>query len=300
MFSTLVANSCVRCKRCRIGELNVQIKISLILVRDKAGRQPAGEQESRHAEAHEKNNDDGALSKQCSGHADVAIGSPFKHPVEPAKERSQRTPAFCFRLEHQGGQRRAERQRIESRQNHRDGDGHRELLVQPAGDAGDERRGNENRGENQRDPDDRAGQLLHGFECRLFGSEAVFDVAFHSFHHHDRVVNHQTDRQHQSEERERVDGKAEQRKEQERPDQRNRNRQQRNQRRPPTLQKNVHHQNHQTDRDQQGLDDFLDPLAHGERGIDRDSVVHVVGETGFGFRDQFLHPRGRLHRIGPR
>ncbi len=46
-----------------------------------------------------------------------------------------------------------------------------------------------------------------------------FDVVLHGFHHDDGVVDHQSNGQHQSEERERVDGEAENREDDECADQ---------------------------------------------------------------------------------
>ena len=52
---------------------------------------------------------------------------------------------------------------------------------------------------------------------RVFGSHALFDVPLHRLHHDDGIVHHQADRQHQSEQRQRVDGESEHREEHERP-----------------------------------------------------------------------------------
>ena len=80
------------------------------------------------------------------------------------------------------------------------------------------------------------------FKAACFGRHAFFDVPLHGLHHDDGVVHHQSDRQHQSEQRERVDGESEQREEDERADQRNRHREQRNQRGAPALQEDVDHE----------------------------------------------------------
>ena len=59
-------------------------------------------------------------------------------------------------LQQHGGQRRRQRQRVDRRDHRRDRDGHRELLVELAGDAGQERHRHEHRAQHQRDRDDRA------------------------------------------------------------------------------------------------------------------------------------------------
>ncbi len=88
------------------------------------------------------------------------------------------------------------------------------------------------------------------FKRGLLGRHAFFDVPLHRLHHHDGVVDDQSDGQHQAEERERVDRKAENGEHDERSDQRNRHREQRNQRRAPALQEQIDHDRNQRDRDQ--------------------------------------------------
>ena len=55
---------------------------------------------------------------------------------------------------------------------------------------------------------------------RILRRHSFLDVAFDRFHHDDGVVDHQADGQHQAEQRQRVDGEAEHRKDDERADQR--------------------------------------------------------------------------------
>ena len=120
--------------------------------------------------------------------------------IEPAEEPAERPARFLVcGLQQQGGQRGAEGERVEGGEDDRDGDRQRELLVEPAGDAGDENGGNEHRRQNQRDGDDRAGDFLHGLEGGVLGRHAFFDVAFDGFDDDDGVVHHQADGQHQAE-----------------------------------------------------------------------------------------------------
>ena len=55
------------------------------------------------------------------------------------------------------------------------------------------------------------------FSVASFGRHPLLDVMLHGLDHHDGVVHHQADGQHQAEERQRVDGKAQQREDGERP-----------------------------------------------------------------------------------
>ena len=157
-------------------------------------------------------------------------------------------------------------------------------------------------GENQSDPDHRAGQSRpSALNRRFLRRKALGDVTFHRLDDDDRIVDNKTDRQHQAEQRERVDRKAEHRKEQKRPNQRDGNGQQGNQCGSPALQEHVHHQNDQDDGDQQRFDDLFHALGDGARGIDRDRVVDVVAGNGFlASRDQsFFTAAAVLDRIRP-
>ena len=96
----------------------------------------------------------------------VAFGGAPEDAVETAEELLQRTwrPPAILRLQEQRGERGTQRERIERGKDHRDRNGDGELLIEPSGDAGDEGRGNEYRGEHQRDADDGRGNFLHGFQ----------------------------------------------------------------------------------------------------------------------------------------
>jgi hypothetical protein len=72
-----------------------------------------------------------------------------------------------------------------------------------------------------------------------------FDIAFDVFHHHDRIVDHDTDGQHKAEQRQRVDREAEAQHDGEGADDRHRHGQQRDHRCAPGLQEDDHHQHHQ-------------------------------------------------------
>ncbi len=101
----------------------------------------------------------------------------------------------------------------------------------------------------------------------------------HGLDHDDRVVHHQTDGQHQAEERERVDGEAKQREKRECANQRHRHGQQRNQCRPPALQEDEHDDDDQHDRLDQRLLDLLHALGHGQRGVESDDIVETRRKT---------------------
>jgi hypothetical protein len=144
-------------------------------------------------------------------------------------------------LQKQRAERRAQRESVECGEDDRDGDGDGKLLVQLARNAGNKSRGNEDRGENQGNGNDRAGDLLHGFDGGLARWQTFFDVMLHGFDDDDGVIDHQADGQHQSEEGKRVDGEAQHGEDNEGAYQRNRHRGQRNQRGTPALQEDLDH-----------------------------------------------------------
>ena len=86
---------------------------------------------------------------------------------------------------------------------------------------------------------------------RIAGRErvhALLDVAEDVLQHHDGVVHHQADRQHQRQQRQRVDGEAEQRHQGEGADQADRDRDDRDDRGAHRAQEHEDHQRHQQDR----------------------------------------------------
>ncbi len=169
---------------------------------------------------------------------------------------------------HRGKQRDADRSR------HRQ----RELLVEQSGRSRQKRDRDEHRHQDQRRGDDGAADLLH----RAFGrlkriGLVVDDMAHDILQHDDRVVDHQSRRERQAEERQRVDRKVHQLHRRKRTDQRNRDRDRRDQRAVPVLQEDEDDQDDQQNRDQQRDDDFFDRRSHEVRGVEGDLVVHAGG-----------------------
>ena len=77
------------------------------------------------------------------------------------------------------------------------------------------------------------------------------------FHDDDGIIHHEADGQDEPEKRERVDGKAKERKDHERADQRNRHGAQRDQGGAPALQEDEDDEDHQRQRFEQREDDFV-------------------------------------------
>jgi len=125
-------------------------------------------------------------------------------------------------------------------------------------------------------------------------------VAFHALDHHDGVVHHQADRQHQAEERQRIDGKTEHREEYECAYQRDGHGKKWNQRGAPALQKDIDHKDDQSQRDQQGDHNLLDAFGDGPRSVQGNDIVQVVWKALLHLRHQLVRRGRSLNRIRAR
>ncbi len=203
-----------------------------------------------------------------------------------------------MRAEQQRRQRRAQRKRAEGREQHRYRDGQRELLVDLTADAADESHRDEHRRQNEGDGNHGRRHFRHGLRGGFLGRHAVIDMALHRFHHHDGVVHHDPDGQHQSEHARNIDGEPEQREDAKRADDRHRNREQRNQRCAPVLQEDEDHQKDQRDGFHQGLQHILNGGADEHGGVVRHHVVDSLGEAGLHAVHELDNCIGGLNRIG--
>ena len=191
---------------------------------------------------HEQRQDRPAQPDQPAHHVGIAVRQPVESGIEPAEQRKiGRRP-----MPQEGGaQRRTERQRVEGRNADRNRDRQGELVIETAGDARDERDRNEHRHQHRRRRDDRAGHFGHR---RLRGAQrrqAVLELPLDVLHHHDRVVDHESDRQHHAEQAQHVQRKAHHLHHRQCRDQRHRNGDGRNQRGAPVLQEDEDHQDDQ-------------------------------------------------------
>src|SRR5512135_3704769 len=100
----------------------------------------------------------------------------------------------------------------------------------------------------------------------------------HRLDHHDRVVHHDPDRQHQREERDQVDRDTEQQQEKEGPDEGYRNRQSRDQRGTPIPEEQVDHQRHEHEGLEQGVEHLLDGGLQEGGNVVADLKVHARRE----------------------
>ncbi len=152
---------------------------------------PSGQQ--RESGQHDKGQHE--LADEQIAYAHVTAAHARKTRVEQREEVPQRTSGrlLAFRPQQQRAQGGAERQRVERGDDHRKRDGQRELTVERTGDSRHESGRDENRGQHQRNPDQRAADLIHGFQRRLPRRAPFLDLGLDRFHNHDRVVDHQAD-----------------------------------------------------------------------------------------------------------
>ena len=120
--------------------------------------------------------------------------------------------------------------------------------------------------------------------CRKWG-EPLFDISLDVFHHHDGIVHHDTNRQHQPEQAQGIQREAQQVENTERAHYRYRHRNQRDYRRAPGLQEQDHHQHDQHHRFQQRLHHSADRVAYKHRRVVRRRPFHIVRESC----GQFVH-----------
>ncbi|VWC36642.1 hypothetical protein BUB20358_06688 [Burkholderia ubonensis] len=187
-------------------------------------------------------------------------------------------------LQQQRGQRGRQREGIERGDDRRDRDGQRELPVELAGQARHERERDEHAGKRQRDRDDRRAHFLHREIGRILRRQPPGDIALDVFHHHDRVVDDDPDRQHHPEQRQRVDRESEHEQQREGADNRNGHRQQRNDGGAPGLQKQDDDDHDQRDRFEQRGNHGGDAGAHELGRIENDPVIDAGGHVRLDFR----------------
>ncbi|MCY1514967.1 hypothetical protein D9M68_495400 [compost metagenome] len=147
-------------------------------------------------------------AQQAPGDVDVARARALEKPVEGTEQPASEAPLDppgkailrrALRLQQHGGQGRRQGERVECGNHRGDRDGQRELAIELARKAGDEGRRHEHRAQHQGGGDDGVGHLLHGLPGRFHRRLAQVDVALDVLHHHDGVVDHYADGQHQAE-----------------------------------------------------------------------------------------------------
>ncbi|MNI18405.1 hypothetical protein D3C73_718120 [compost metagenome] len=138
-------------------------------------------------------------------------GVDTQHPlvtgIEPAAE-ARRCSFVVVRAEEAAAQRRGQRQRNDHRHHDRRHQGHGELAEERAHHAAGEQQRDEHRHQRGGDRYDGEADFARTGEGRLHPRHALVEVAHDVLDHHDRVVDHEADRDHQRQQAQVVQGEA--------------------------------------------------------------------------------------------
>ena len=153
------------------------------------------------------------------------------------------------------------------------------MLVKLAHNARNEAHRHKHRRQNQGDGDNRGRDVLHGLGGRVAGRNILrIEVVLHGLNHHNGVVDHNADGQHEAEQRERINRESQRDKHDERADNGHRNGQNGDERGAPALQENEHHDGHQQQRLEQRFEYFLDGNLDHRNGLKNCLVDYVRRE----------------------
>ena len=143
-----------------------------------------------------------------------------------------------------GRQGRTECQRVDGGNESGYGNGHGELQEKLSHQTGNKGAGDEHGCQNQSHGNDRPGHLLHGPHRGFLRSQTSLNILLHRLHHHNRIIHHNADRQHQPEQRQIVQAETEHSQRREGSDDGHGDRNQRNNGGTPALQKQQHNERH--------------------------------------------------------
>jgi hypothetical protein len=190
-----------------------------------------------------------------------------------------------------------ERHRVDAADERGDGDDERELTIHLPDDSGQKRRRQEHRYEHERDGDNGAEKFVHRGDGGVLWRLAALDVLRRPFDDDDGVVHDDADREHDGEERERVDREAHGRHPRECSDDRHGHGRCGNERRAPVLEEDDDDEQHE----QAGLDERLHNFAHGvaheERVVERQRIFEPLRGAFRQFGELFADALRRLDRV---
>ena len=186
-----------------------------------------------------------------------------------------------FRTHH-----RAQGEGHDSRNNHRNRNGHGELTEELACDAREETHRHENGAEHKRHCHQRASDFLHRLFCSLIRRQMLYSHnPVHIFHNDYGIVDDNSDCEDESEQGHHIQGESEYEHDSECSNQRNRHCNRRNKGGTDILQGEEYHQNDQNERLEKSPVDVMYGVGNVGGHIERDVVGHSLRET----RTDFLH-----------
>ncbi len=293
-------------ERRAIGQLREADQVLLVLRRHEAARNGLEQADGGHRQHHVDRHHHGLARDRLGDAAAVARSAAGEQAVEPLEEASEdglhaareAILGLIVPAQEQRGQGRRQREGVHRGDHRGDGDRQRELLVELAGQSADEGERHEHRGQHERDRDDRARDFAHRAIRGLARTQPALDVSLDVLDHHDRVVDHDADGEHEAEQRQRVDREPEHAHDGERADHRHRHGQQRDDGGAPGLQEQDDDQHDEDDRLDQRMHDGLDRRAHELGRVVDDLVLDALGHRFLQFLHLGSHAIGDRDRVG--
>ncbi len=248
------------------GELRETMHIEI-----EHAREDAGGEDQRHQPVIER------------GVEPPAVGR--RHPGENAVDQLGKAPLVHRARQQHRAHHRRERERDHAGDDHRAREGEGELAEEHARKPGLEPDRRIDGGQRDGHGDDRPHDLARADQRRLHRRLAALDVAINVLHHHDGVVDHEPDRQHEGEQRQQVQAEAHGQHEHGDADQRQRDGDHRDHHRAEAAEEKEDHHNDDRPRLTQGPVDLVD------RG--RDEFGAVIGDRHLDRGWQFALDRGQ-------
>ena len=279
------------------GQLDDGVGIALVLLRQETGRQLGQEVAGQRHQGDEGDHPPRGVADGLGHTTQIGPG----HPVVGTVEATQEPVRPMDRPQQARAQGRGEAQGHEGGDAHGDDDGERELAVDDPHAPAHQGHGNEDRRQHQGHGDHRPGDLVHTLAGRLDRRQALLDhEPLHVLHHHDRIVHHQADGQHQTEQAQYVDGKARQVHAGKGPREGHRHHQGRDQGGTQILQEQQDDQKDQDHRLQQGLDHLLNRDAYEPGAVVGADPTHADRKVTHQLVHLDLDRGGHLQCIGLR
>ena len=180
-------------------------QVAHVFHRHQSARHNLEQSQNAQNNADKTQNGNFAIMQKQFDTGQIPFGYLLKKDVKPA-EKTRRFMSFLMRFDYQGAERRCQCQRYQRRNQHRDGNRYRELLIHHAGHAAEKSNRQKDRRQNQRHGDNRTGNLLHGLNRRFFRRKPLFaHQTFDVFKHDNRVVNDNADGQNEAEQSQQID-----------------------------------------------------------------------------------------------
>ena len=232
----------------------------LVLVRQEALRGPAEQQRRGDNRPGDHHDADDRHAHETAHHPYIAVAG----AIDRAQHVAHRTARLLTVREQHPTKRRTQGQRVGGGNQHRDRDRDCKLAEELPAYPGDEGHRHEHREQDERDGDNRAGDLGHRFLAGLRHGKLriLLDHPLDVLDHDDRVVDHDADGEHEGKQRDGIGGIADEEHHGEGADDRHRDGNERDQRRSPPAEEQEHHHAHEHDCDAERANHLLDRLRH--------------------------------------